>query len=99
MLSGSLLYAVNRTNIMYKVLAIVGTVITGVTGAMLYQRFGMPWSGPYPIWITIKSCIWFVIIFALPMAGFKLKEKARHMVWPVIFLIAIAAAVSIYKPL
>lgn len=99
MLAGCLLYATDQQKVTYKVLAIVGTVITGVTGFMLFQRFGMPLKGPYPIWIMVKSTIWLVVVLITLIVGIKFQKKARLLVWPILFLMSIAAAISIYKPL
>jgi len=99
MLSGCILYTTDQSKISYKVITIIGTVITLVTGGMLFQRFGMPWSGPYPIWSMVKIFSWLGIIGLCLAISFKLKKWAKYITWPIIMLFAIAGVVSIYKPL
>jgi uncharacterized membrane protein len=94
-----MLYIANNKPKTHKILAVVGFLLTGASGAVLSARFGLIGDIPTPTWLIMKYAIWITMGIMTPVVVIKFNRVSKLLYWPWMILTFVIIAMAVYKPL
>jgi len=74
------------------------TVILLISGFSLLARFGIPHSGPYPMWIWSKLVCWILLAMLPPIMIKRIPNATKKISFIFVLIILIAGFLGVYKP-
>lgn len=83
----------------FKIMGLIGFLLTGVTGVILTIRFGITADIPMPTWIIIKYASWGTLGIFTFIVGKRFKHLLPKLYWPWLTLVFVSILISVYKPL
>lgn len=97
-LYGLMTSSYNPTKKLPKIFLGISTVILFLSGFMLLGRFGIPYSGPYPMWVWGKIGIWICLAILPPIIIKRFPSLAARFNFIFVIVIMLAGFLGVFKP-